>query len=52
MFGVSHGAIQFMTYEEMKNKYNDYRNVPINAKMVSNLHFFFQIRFIQCCSTM
>lgn len=34
MFGVSHGAIQFMTYEEMKNKYNQYRNVPIDTKMV------------------
>lgn len=33
MFGVSHGAIQFMTYEEMKNKYNEYRNVPIDTKM-------------------
>lgn len=35
MFGVSHGAIQFMTYEEMKNKYNEYRMVPIDTKMVS-----------------
>lgn len=35
MFGVSHGALQFMTYEEMKNKYNEYRNVPINTKLVS-----------------
>lgn len=35
MFGVSHGAIQFMTYEEMKNKYNQYRQVPIDTKMVS-----------------
>lgn len=34
MFGVSHGALQFMTYEEMKNKYNQYRNVPIDTKMV------------------
>ncbi|XP_055309845.1 mitochondrial folate transporter/carrier [Sitodiplosis mosellana] len=33
MFGVSHGAIQFMTYEEMKNKFNQYRNVPIDTKM-------------------
>lgn len=35
MFGVSHGAIQFMTYEEMKNKYNIYQNVPIDTKLVS-----------------
>lgn len=33
MFGVSHGAIQFMTYEEMKNKYNIYQNVPIDTKL-------------------
>lgn len=35
MFGVSHGAIQFMTYEEMKNKFNEYRGLPIDTKMVS-----------------
>ena len=35
LFGVSHGAIQFMTYEEMKNTYNEYRQVPIDTKMVS-----------------
>lgn len=34
MFGVSHGALQFMTYEEMKNAYNQYRNLPIDAKLV------------------
>lgn len=35
MFGVSHGAIQFMTYEEMKTMYNTYRNMPIDSKLVS-----------------
>lgn len=35
MFGVSHGALQFMTYEEMKNRYNQYRNLPIDIKLVS-----------------
>lgn len=34
MFGVSHGALQFMTYEEMKNRYNEYRQLPINTKLV------------------
>jgi len=34
MFGVSHGAIQFMTYEEMKTVYNVYRQLPIDAKLV------------------
>ncbi|KAK9505150.1 hypothetical protein O3M35_009267 [Rhynocoris fuscipes] len=33
MFGVSHGAIQFMAYEEMKTCYNQYRNAPIDAKL-------------------
>ncbi|XP_015587464.1 mitochondrial folate transporter/carrier [Cephus cinctus] len=33
MFGVSHGAIQFMAYEEMKNKYNIYRDLPIDTKL-------------------
>lgn len=35
MFGVSHGAIQFMMYEEMKTVYNKYRNKSIDAKLVS-----------------
>jgi solute carrier family 25 (mitochondrial folate transporter), member 32 len=39
MFGVSHGALQFMTYEEMKNAYNQYRNLPIDAKLVIHNSF-------------
>lgn len=35
IFGVSHGALQFMAYEEMKNRYNNYRNLPIDTKLVS-----------------
>jgi hypothetical protein len=35
MLGVSHGALQFMTYEEMKNYYNEYRKLPIDSKLVS-----------------
>ncbi len=34
VFGVSHGALQFMAYEEMKNSYNKYRNLPIDTKLV------------------
>ncbi|GLH03484.1 Mitochondrial folate transporter/carrier [Gryllus bimaculatus] len=33
IFGVSHGALQFMTYEEMKNSYNQYRRYPIDTKL-------------------
>lgn len=39
IFGVSHGALQFMAYEEMKNSYNSYRNLPIDTKLVSQLPF-------------
>ncbi|XP_077283134.1 solute carrier family 25 member 32 [Arctopsyche grandis] len=35
MFGVSHGALQFMTYEEMKNRYNFYRKLPIDTKLTT-----------------
>ena len=34
VFGVSHGALQFMAYEEMKNSYNGYRSLPIDTKLV------------------
>ncbi|KAJ8917933.1 hypothetical protein NQ315_002628 [Exocentrus adspersus] len=33
MFGVTHGALQFMTYEEMKAFYNEYRKLPHNNKL-------------------
>ncbi|XP_063220382.1 solute carrier family 25 member 32 [Bacillus rossius redtenbacheri] len=35
IFGVSHGALQFMTYEEMKNRYNQYKDLPIDTKLSS-----------------
>ena len=34
LFGVSHGALQFMTYEEMKNAYNIYWNQSIDTSLV------------------
>ncbi|KAF7269191.1 hypothetical protein GWI33_017765 [Rhynchophorus ferrugineus] len=33
IFGVSHGAIQFMVYEELKNRYQKYYNLPISKKL-------------------
>lgn len=44
LFGVFHGALQFMTYEEMKANYNQYRGHPFDQKLVNLLflilHFF------------
>jgi solute carrier family 25 folate transporter 32 len=33
LWGVSHGAIQFMAYEEMKAKYNTFYEQPIDSKL-------------------
>ncbi|XP_012728353.2 mitochondrial folate transporter/carrier [Fundulus heteroclitus] len=33
LFGTSHGALQFMAYEELKRDYNKYKNVPSEAKL-------------------
>lgn len=41
MFGVTHGALQFMTYEEMKNYYNQYRRTPIDTKLCTHEYLFF-----------
>ncbi|CAG7837772.1 unnamed protein product [Allacma fusca] len=41
MFGVSHGAIQFMTYEEMKTFYNKYRKQPIDTKLGTSEYLVF-----------
>ena len=33
LFGVSHGAVQFVAYEEMKNRYHNYRRQEITTKL-------------------
>lgn len=33
LLGVSHGVVQFVTYEELKNRYNLSKNRTINAKL-------------------
>jgi len=35
LFGVSHGAVQFMAYEEMKNRYHNYRHQDITTKLAT-----------------
>ena len=35
VWGVSHGALQFMAYEQMKTAYNVRRGQAIDAKLVS-----------------
>lgn len=53
LFGVSHGAVQFMTYEEMKNRYAVYKNRPINTKLetVEYLTFAAVSKLIAAAST-
>ena len=34
LFGVSHGAIQFMSYEELKRAYCSRHRLPHNTKLV------------------
>ncbi|XP_072118802.1 solute carrier family 25 member 32b [Mobula birostris] len=33
LFGTSHGALQFMAYEELKKEYNNYKNRAASAKL-------------------
>jgi solute carrier family 25 folate transporter 32 len=41
MFGVTHGALQFMTYEEMKTFYNIYRGIPFDNKLTAGEYLTF-----------
>ncbi|KYO29349.1 mitochondrial folate transporter/carrier isoform X1 [Alligator mississippiensis] len=33
LFGTSHGALQFMAYEDLKTRYNKYKNRPSDTKL-------------------
>jgi len=41
MVGVSHGALQFMAYEELKCSYNKYNNMPIDTRLGSSEYLLF-----------
>ncbi|KAG1676177.1 Mitochondrial folate transporter/carrier [Nymphon striatum] len=41
LFGTSHGAIQFMTYEELKARYLDYYKLPADTKFNPGLYIIF-----------
>ncbi|TRY72311.1 hypothetical protein TCAL_05380 [Tigriopus californicus] len=41
LWGVSHGAIQFMAYEEMKSSYNIFNQHPIDHKLGTLEYLFF-----------
>jgi len=53
LFGVFHGAIQFMTYEELKAGYNKYRLRPIDAKLelIEYLAFAAASKFLAAVTT-
>ena len=36
VFGISHGAVQFMIYEGLKNRYNQHYSQPIDTSLVRN----------------
>ena len=49
LFGVSHGALQFMAYEELKKLRSSYFGTPVDKKLVGNqeLLFLFAVRLNQ-----
>ncbi|XP_025089459.1 mitochondrial folate transporter/carrier-like isoform X2 [Pomacea canaliculata] len=41
VFGISHGAFQFVAYEELKTLYNQYRQQPIDSRLSSGEYIVF-----------
>jgi len=35
IFGISHGAVQFMVYEELKTLYNKHKNQPLDTRLTT-----------------
>lgn len=44
LVGVSHGVVQFVTYDEMKKCYCNYYNIPISSKL-GTLHYLVMASF-------
>ena len=38
IFGVSHGALQFMAYEELKKGNSQFFGTPVNQKLVNTVY--------------
>ncbi|XP_051164565.1 mitochondrial folate transporter/carrier [Leptopilina boulardi] len=53
MFGVTHGCIQFVIYEESKLRYNIYKGMPLDTKLgyVSNVIFAALSKFVAAICT-
>ncbi|XP_062424295.1 solute carrier family 25 member 32 isoform X2 [Rhea pennata] len=48
LFGTSHGALQFMAYEDLKLRYNKYRNRLSDTKLERRNSWILQRNYSQC----